>query len=296
VKHSLLTRFQGALLGGNTIYLNPQQITPNQLFGAATPALLGGINSTIRCGGFDLQDWLASTVQLQQVADRNSAAIVTMLPLMLFFHDDRDKLREVLINVSHGWELDWETCSSAVAISYIISRSIVEDLAPKLIVPQLLDGTINLHPLLFQQLNEIDRLIDQSASLLNVTQRLAAESHPVITPTVLAIYCFLTTPEDFSIAMLRAHYTPDLTQFICAIVGILSGTHNSLTGIPLNGYIATQDREQWLITAENLLNLWAGVYNPDRGNQPVGFLPPGNQSAIPYVLPVAAPKVIQRRD
>jgi hypothetical protein len=265
MQHLLLTRFQGALIGANTIYLTPQQIAPNQLFLDASPALMGGIASLIRRGGFDAQDWRQSTFT---TAKDFRQAIVTMLPLMLFFHDDRVKLRETLINVSHGWELDWETCSSAVAIGYIISRSLTESLSPRTVIPQLLDETNNLHPLLFEQLDTID----------------------------LAIYCFLSTPEDFSLAILRARHTQSETSFTCALTGILAGGYNSLTGIPLNGVIATQERAGWLLASESLLIAWAGVYHEHSLRQPIGLLPASSQPPVAYVLPVASPQVIQRRD
>lgn len=291
MNHLLLTRFQGALIGGNIIYFTPQQIAPNPLMTETTPALMGGIDSSIRCGGFEAQDWLQST----SIIDRDpQRAIVAMLPLMLFFHDDRVKLREIILNVSHTWELDWETCSSAVSIGYLISRSLCETLSPTAIIVQLLDEMTNLHPLLFQQLSMIDRLLEQSSSLTQVTQKLAIAPHPIITPTVLAIYCFLCTPEDFSLAIRRAHQIEARSPLTCALTGILAGVHNSSTGIPLNGLLATPQREQWMTAAENLLNGWAGVYSVN-SETPVGLLPPSQQSAIPYAIPVAAPKVMQRR-
>jgi hypothetical protein len=293
MKHLLLTRFQGALIGTNTIYINAQQITPNQLVLDTTPVLISGINSLIRQGKFDAQDWSENIFKDINNPDR---AIVAMLPLMLFFHDDRVKLREMLLNVSHAWQLDWETCSSAVTIGYIISRSLTESLSPSKIIPQLLDETINLHPLLFQELSEIDRCLDYSSSLHQVTQRVMATPHPIIAATVLAIYCFLSTPEDFSLATRRAYQIEDRSQLICALTGILAGAHNSLTGIPINGEIATQERAQWLAGAESLLSSWAGVYHEGGASGSIGQLPAGSKPLVAYPVAVAAPQVIQRRN
>ncbi len=291
MQHLLLTRFQGALIGGNIVYLTPQQIAPNQLAIDTAPSLKAGIASLMRCGGFNEQDWLASTSSVATYPDR---AIVAMLPIMLFFHDDRVKLREVILNIGRNWQLDWETCSCAVVIGCIVARSIAESFSPSAIITQVLDETINLHPLLFQQLSALDRLLEQSSSLAQTAQRFLATEHPMIAETVMAIYCFLSTPEDFSLAILRARQVGSKSQLICALTGIFAGTHNSVTSIPLNGLLATQEREQWLIAAQNLLNLWAGVY--DATSQPIGLLPPGSQPAVAYALPVAAPKVMQRRD
>lgn len=293
MQHLLLTRFQGAFIGAQTIYLTTYQLAPNQLAIETAPALVGGIDSLTRCGRFDLQDWLQSTFP---TTDDPRRAIVAMLPLMLFFHDDRVKLREVLVTTCHSWQLDWETCSSAVVLGYIISRSLKESLTPRTVIAEMLEETSNLHPRLFQELGTIDRLLDSSSSLQRVIQKLTATAHPIITPTVLAIYCFLATPEDFSLAMLRARRTDDDARFTCALTGILAGTYNSLTGIPLNGTIATQSPERWISGAEALLATWAGIEIDRRSTAPTQLLPASSQPAVAYALPVAAPQVIQRRD
>jgi hypothetical protein len=285
MKHLLLTRFQGAAIGGNIIYIDRLQITPNQLILDTKSLLITGIDSSIRHGKFNDLDW--SQPLFTDIVNPERS-ILAMLPLMLFFHDDRVKLREILVDVSHRWQLDWETCSSAVAIGYIISRSLTESLNPRTIISQLLDETINLHPHVFQELSTLDRIFDRPSSLHQVAQRFNANSHPIITPTVLAIYCFLSTPEDLSLATRRA-YQIDRSQFTCALTGILAGAHNSLTSIPLNGYLATQDREQWLAAAANLLTAWAGVYQQDSS------MPLPAASAV-YPLAVASPRVMQRRD
>lgn len=281
MNHLLSSRFQGALIGGNTVYLSSYQIAPNQLIIDTTPALANGIARLIYHDRFVAQDW-AKNISIDTSNPERS--IVAMLPLMLFFHDDRVKLREILINVSHAWQLDWETCSSAIAIGYIISRSLTESFDPKTIIPQLLDEMNNLHPLLFQSLSTIAQLLEQPSSLHQITQRLTT-LHPMIESTILAIYCTLSTPEDFSLATRRAYHVKNRSPLTCALTGILAGAQNSLTGIPLNGYLATQDRVEWLSAAENLLNAWAGVYHNY-----------SSQSTANYPLSVASPRVMQRRN
>lgn len=291
MKHLLLSRFQGALIGANTIYITPNQIAPNQLIIDTTPALASGINSTIVHGKFDLQDW-SQHILTEPI--RSEQAIVAMLPLMLFFHEDRVKLREILINVSHNWHLDWETCSSAVVVGYIISRSLTESFNSKTIVSQLLDEAINLHPAIFQELSTIDRLLDR-CSLEQMRQRQHGTPHPIIAATLSAIYCFLSTPEDFLLAIRRAERFEDRSHLTCALTGILAGAHNSLTGIPLNGYIATQNREHWLLAAENLLSAWAGVYQPQGASEEIAALPVSSAPPLALPLSVASSQVIQQR-
>jgi hypothetical protein len=283
MKHLLLSRFQGGLIGANIIYIDRQQLVPNPLIIETTPALMNGIRRSIDRTRWEHQDW---TQNIFTGTPQPAQAIVAMLPLMLFFHDDRVKLREILINVSHTWQLDWETCSSAVTIGYIISRSLTESFSPRIIISQLLDEMSNLHPLVFQELSTIDRLVDDASSLHQIIHRIAIVPHPIIAATAIAIYCFLSTPEDFSLAVRRAYQAKDRSGLTCALTGILAGTQNSLSGIPLNGYLATQSRFQWLLAAESLLAAWAGVYHEHSSSLAVAVHP----------LSVASPKVMQRRD
>jgi ADP-ribosylglycohydrolase len=292
MKHLLLTRFQGALIGGNSIYLNPDKIVPNRLVVDLAPTLMAGINSLNHPRRFNPQDWAQNILPVAS-PDR---AIVAMLPLMLFFHDDRLKLREIIVEVSHTWQLDWETCSSAVAIGYIISRSLTESFNPRTIIAQLLDEMTNLQPTLFQALGSIDPgsnladdpLSGRSMNLQQITQRLTATAPPMIVSTVIAIYCVCTTPEDFGLATRRAYHAGDRSQLTCALTGILAGAQNSLAGIPLNGLLATAERSTWLDLAENLLSAWAGVYHE--------YHAANLSTSGSYPLSVASPQVMQRRN
>ena len=281
MKHLLLTKFQGALIGGNLIYLDRYQIAPNQLIIDTTPALIDGINYLTASGKFEIGDW-AERVNLD-LTDPAASALIAMLPLMLFFHEDRLKLREVVINISHEWQLDWETYSSAVVIGYIVSRSLTESFHIRTVISQLLDEMTNLHPLIFQELSTLDRALAESMSLHQVERRLASIEHPIVTSLLLAMSSFMATPADLGVATRRVARLETRSPLTCALTGILAGAYNSLTGIPLNGYIATQDKAQWQALAARLLNAWAGI---------------DLQHPLPPDLPlaIAAPNVIQRRE
>jgi ADP-ribosylglycohydrolase len=306
MKHLLLTRFQGALIGGNTIYLNPVQVVPNRLLVDLTPTLMAGINSLVHPRRFNLYDWAQNILPDTASPDR---AIVAMLPLMLFFHEDRLKLREIIINVSHTWQLDWETCSSAVAIGYIISRSLTESFNPRTIIGQLLAEMTNLQPTLVQALGRIDDRADlpgdqlepldhqwsgRSGSLQQLTTQLTATAPPIIVSTVIAIDCLCATPEDFGVATRRAYHAGDRSQLTCALAGIIAGAQNSVAGIPLNGLLATTDRAQWLLAVTNLLSAWAGVY-PAHHSIPGTTTSAHAATTAIYPLAVASPQVMQRR-
>ena len=102
MQYSLQTRFQGALIGGHIIYINLHQVAPNQLIIDTIPSLNRGIASLTDPDRFDAQTW-ANSIAVDRSSPERS--LVAMLPLMLFFHDDRLKLREILIEVSHTWQI-----------------------------------------------------------------------------------------------------------------------------------------------------------------------------------------------
>jgi hypothetical protein len=279
MKHLLLARFQGALLGGNSIYLNPHQTQPNPLVTENLPALLGGIDSLIRCQGFNREDWLQSSYP--SIA-QPTQAIVTMLPLMLFFHDDRGRLAEVVTELGESWQLDRVTITGTLAIGYLLAAAITENLQPNQIIPELSTALPEIDPLVSEQLSIIPALLDRYASLHQVRAVFTPIAHPIATPIALASYCFLSAPEDFNLAVRRAHHINYQNHLTCALTGILAGAHNSFTGMPIGAYLATQGREQILPRSAKLLAVWSGSYQSD-------YNLPLDMSAL------AAPSVIQRR-
>jgi hypothetical protein len=279
MKHLLLARFQGALLGGNTIYVNPHQMKPNQLMAQNLTTLYGGIESLIRCEGFSREDWLQSTVS---TIEQPPQAMVTTLPLMLFFHDDRAQLADVLTQVHESWELDEITSSAILAIGYLLSQAITENLDPTTIIPEILAALVKPHPIVSEQLTTAHDLLDRYASLHQVRSAFKPPAHPMAIAIALASYCFLSMPEDFSLAIRLANQIKYQNQLICALTGILAGAHNSFTGIPLRVCLATQGREQLLRLSERLLAVWSGVYQSEHSH-PL------------QISTVAAPSVIQRR-
>jgi hypothetical protein len=279
MKHLLLARFQGVLLGGNTIYLTPQQMKPNQLMVDNLSAIVGGVESLIRRGGFNREDWLQSTLS---TIDRPAQAIVTSIPLMLFFHEDRARFQDIITQLNDWWNIDRATTIATIAIGYLLAAAMTENLDPQTIIPEILAELPETDPIVVEQLTTAHNLLDRAASLHQVVSTFTPAAHPMVTAIALASYCFLSIPADYSLALRRANGVKHQNQLLCALTGILAGAHNSLTGIPIGGYLATPGREQLIRLSEQLFAVWSGSYHSDR----------------PFPLPlslVAAPRVIQRR-
>ncbi len=83
----------------------------------------------------------------------------------------------------------------------------------------------------------------------------------------LAFYCFLSTPCDLRLALLRAARCGEAAPVIAALTGALGGAYQGLGGLPL-AWVAT-DSHVWGIPetalhalAAHLFAAWSGVYAP----------------------------------
>ena len=129
-------------------------------------------------------------------------------------------------------------------------------------------------------------------------------------PIALAFYCFLNTPEDLRLSVVRAARCGIAGQLTCALTGALSGAYNGAAAIPvewrqLSLAVASrslaegQEPSVWgtgselklVELANNLFAVWAGVYNPTAGPDSWAILCEGNA----YARSVAAPYVIRPR-
>lgn len=113
----------------------------------------------------------------------------------------------------------------------------------------------------------------------------------------IALYSFFSTPEDFALSLLRSVRYSLNPQLSGALVGAMSGTYNSLGGIPLNWWMQFQRSPQahqalktlWEMSypyelqhrADQLLALWSGIAFPTLSHLPkVAIAAPGVVSAI----------------
>lgn len=316
MRYSLLSRFQGALLGslvgerlvgggcqhqalGGSLLTSPklENTQTHQQLSVWNQLATCGTESLIRCGGLNLEDWwllldqASSSVCLKCVPSMSESA-VAMLPIALFFHEDEIKLRQQLLTCQNLWEHQSETSEGVLAIAYAISLALTEQLNCATLIAriQLYLGTSQT-PLL-RQLEQVQMLLEKGAGLETTLTQLRREAQirgeslgRAYTSIALAFYCFLSTPEDFRLAVSRAARIGYQPQITTALTGALAGAYNSIIGIPVNWRLTANrinNGNQRLQLANRLLEAWAGVYD-------VSALGQGQP------LAVAAPRVIQPR-
>ncbi|MFB2939082.1 ADP-ribosylglycohydrolase family protein [Aerosakkonemataceae cyanobacterium BLCC-F154] len=336
MRYSLLSRFRGAFLGtvfgeivgayGDRWQLGTKQQS-QQPFSTGR-LVVRGTEGLIRHGKLDLVDWCEASestnenqleecqeivVQETNLSKFNTPvypgikrvsgdirAIISTVPVALFFHEDEAKLRQNLQQVADVWQDDSVLKDGTLAIGYAIAKALKEKLNSATLISETINY-LDVETSLVQQLREVEDLLAAGAGLATTLKTLIPRgtTTPPNTPVALAFYCFLSTIEDLQLSVMRASRCPQ-AQVTSAIAGALSGTFNSIAGVPVAWRLALGKqptdnlplKQLWGVNSEaellrlaaRLLAAWSGVYNADK------FLIDPTQ-----VPAIAAPKVIKPR-
>jgi hypothetical protein len=207
--------------------------------------------------------------------------VIAALPMILFFHEDPGKLRQAL-KQNEAIGLYPETLAIACAVSRCLTEQMRPDTLLTEVIYSLEQSAIELATpanTLIAQLTQVDALLKQRASLPQVTTELLRSNPTNANPTnagyatiPLAFYCFLSTPNDFYLSLLRAAQVAIPNSFLCALSAVLSAACNSSAAIPLAWKLACSAPTYllpWGIAspaltqlATHLFALWSGAYNP----------------------------------
>ncbi|MBD2680354.1 MULTISPECIES: ADP-ribosylglycohydrolase family protein [Nostoc] len=278
MRYSLISRFRGTLLGaflGGS--LTSGGIQPQNYPDFGRMAILG-IQSLISLGRLDLDDWIAR----QQQASLHLAPtdmIIATLPVALFFHENPIKLRKNLLRVLKIWDDDPVVRDGTLAVGYAIALALNEKLDPLTLIPQTISFLQETPTSIPKKLLRIQDLLAQGAGLERVQAEFAGKEN-LSNTIAMAFYCFVSTLEDFRLAVLRAtkkgdSKLQDATNLMAhstgAITAALSGAHNTTAGIPLNWRVLLLEKDspaseltsfdEMLELADALVAVWSGLYD-----------------------------------
>ena len=308
MRYSLVSRVRGIFLGA---FLGESLATHNRCdLGAMT---ILGVQSLIEYGRLDVDDWLK---RYQQAAvDLNithiawGKIILATLPVVIFFHEDTIKLKKNLLQVLQIWDTNPVMTDAALVIGYVIAQSLTEKLDPITLIPQTISFLGKTTTSIPQTLLKVNSLLAQDAGLEQVRGELTKQEE-LSSNIALAIYCFLSTLEDFRLTVLRVNNHTRKQEYWClgsqsrsAITGALSGAYNTAVGIPVNWQVlfpatnsapwGLKNFSQMLELADTLVEVWSGVYTVTPNTQELtkpGYGMNGNLLSI-----YAAPSVIRPR-
>ncbi|MGB3204861.1 MAG: ADP-ribosylglycohydrolase family protein [Crinalium sp.] len=285
MKYSLLNRFRGALLGSvlgemkGSQYLeqNCLELLPVKLGAEIATNIeiknqlpwsylaVSCAQSLISCGRLDLEDLVKHSYYVlpEKISASCSEVAIATLPVGLFFHENEVTLQQKLTIAASVLMRDCDNSLGVLAVGYAIAQALTEKLHPISLIPQILTYLDDAETPFTQQLSIVQTQLAQGAALEKVVNQLCRNGCHSTTPIALALYCFLSTPQDFRLSLLRALRTNYHPQTTAALTGALSGAYNSLLGIPLGWRIAWNyhNKLEVIQLAESLLAVWSGVYD-----------------------------------
>ena len=260
MEHSLLSQFQGSLLGislGLSSRLLTDELAATAVVGSDRQLeshtdllnhqlnlILSWTNSLVSHQRMVLQAWQQVWQNYYDLTPGENKANaspqflgeIAALPMMLLLHDNSDRLRQQLQTLSQCWQVQsYDTTVELLAFGQIITELLTPSTHLNQLIPNILTH-IPIESQLAQQLTQVQSLLQQKTSLTTVISQLKPHSpkHEGFSSSLaLAIYCFLSTPRAFSLSVQRAMRIYPDSNLIPGIVGALSGTYNGLVGIPM---------------------------------------------------------------
>lgn len=311
-----LTKHQQVTLSGATLALNsPNSKIPTKDSSECGRLAVAWIQSLIRCNGLDLKDWRDTweafakseiyhpqTTEFQSLLNPCEAAVAA-LPAAMFFHENKAKLREKIMLATEVWpkEKGAEYETAVLAVGFAIARSLKQRLDPVTAIEHTI-SYVKTDNALTELLLQVQILLEQGADLETAAAHLCksatalrekqgegnkkSQTKSIVNPEsfipiALAFYCFLNTPEDLRLSVVRAARCGIAGQLTCALTGALSGAYNGAAAIPvewrqLSSAVESRPLAEgpepsvWgtggdakiVELANNLFAVWAGVYNP----------------------------------
>ncbi|MEH2216718.1 MAG: ADP-ribosylglycohydrolase family protein [Nostoc sp.] len=311
--YSPISRFRGTFLGAFLgVSLASGGMQSQSYLDLGRMAILG-TESLIALGKLDLDDWIArqqqESLHLIATDDISIKIIIATLPVALFFHENPIKLRQNLLLVLKIWEDDPVVRDGTLAIAYAISLALTEKLNPLTLIPQTISFLGETPTSIPKKLLAVQNLLEQGAGLSRA-QAEFAKKEKLSNTIAMAFYCFLSTLEDFRLAVLQANrnsnpkvkeVTSLSSQATSAITGALSGAYNGIGGIPVNWQVLLLQRNSpvWGLTSfsqmlqliDAFVAVWSGVYdialNPRELTE--------EECEVALLSVYAAPRVIRSR-
>lgn len=197
-----------------------------------------------------------------------------LLPLMFFAGDDRVLLTEIMKKhnlkfSSLGEKTATEIDNSLLIWNYLLSLILNSECEPwQLDLNLLVEKTVKELDVgearLIKQLKLVALAIKNGTSLHSLSEKLSSNDN-YHTAIALSWYCFITTPQDFKISILRAVNVKEKSaRFTAALTGTLSGAYNGVAGIPWNWRARISQSSNYLLENQTVLKLfqaWLGVYS-----------------------------------
>lgn len=286
--YSLLSRFQGGLWGTALAQHRIERLQPGNfsdrervglggrqaidpVFGTDCPLPETIVEALIQHGQSGL-DLFAQKRRSRRDGERvplqksELEPWMAVIPIGLFFHEDDVQLRQNIGKLATAQQLPSTFMDRASVVGFVIACALRDTLDPATLIPRTRDylKSIQAEPTLGEQLATVQTLLDRGASLEHtriVLTRWRSTNPEHLSDDQMAIalafYCFLSTPEDWRLSVLRSLQLQPYAQLTTVITAAFSGAYNTQLGIPIEWRMATDNCIRQL--AIRLYAAWSGV-------------------------------------
>lgn len=254
MSYSLLSRFRGALIGSWVSEgLAFPDVSAHTKEGFCADAIATSAESLISTRS--ISSTAAQITRLDQ-----HRALASIIPIALYGHDNPQALEPIIADT---------TPTALQGAALVIANSITAALAhrsPFNPLPALIQHVTDES--LSQPLQQVERLLSCRGSLAIALQTLG-DPEQIEVAVVLALYCWLSTPAQFQLSVLRAHRIPNVSPLTLSLTGAFSGAFNGQAAMPLpwlqstaasGGKIESMEKR-----ADQLLAIWSGCYPSELG-------------------------------
>jgi hypothetical protein len=266
VQYSLVSRFQGALLGsflGEALVSHSLASVKLSVWSEIGIDLM---KSAIASGTISPNDWERIYRRYQSVltsknASDSGAIATAILPVLLLCHENSNALQEQLHYLGELIGLSHETKEDVLIWGYAIALALREKLNVSDAIDQILSRYPNAQSPLIQQLKQIRVFLQQRIPLKQAVAQITRSDKTQQSTIALAFYC-VDNWEDFRLCLRRAIHSGKHASLVTALTGALVGAYNSFSSIPIQWRVAISENpigQQLLQQATQMAAIWSGV-------------------------------------
>jgi ADP-ribosylglycohydrolase len=258
MRHTLLSRWQGSLLGSSLGKVF--RLEKGEQACIWQEMQEEGIEALAKTG-----EW---TPEFSDKKVSASEMILICLPLLLFFHDQPQELEKQLFTLAKQQNYSASSQSAMIAYATAMIWVLREQLSETSFFKDLegISGETS-----YKILQTLQTYLENGETIKQIRRQLLSPCEEIW----LALYCFVTTPEELLLTMRRTEKLTAVNPLLFSLVGALSGAHNGVSVIPIPWRCQLrQDKEKWKKKLDPLFATWSGSYEFAKISEPL------KQSAI----------------
>lgn len=176
------------------------------------------------------------------------------IALTLFWQDQPERLRQVICTEIEPPVVQVEL----LAIAGALMQSLQHQLQPTRFLPQLLRELAQSPNLPLDSLIQVQSLVEAKASLATATTQLTELSSASAQAVALALFCWLTTPNQFALTVCRTAQAR-LSPQAGFVAGALAGSQASITVMQQQWRLPLPLTEYYQAQARQILAVWSGA-------------------------------------